>query len=34
MGGSVEFGTSNDHHQGVVNMRQFGPGTWEARRIA
>jgi len=34
MGGTVTFGTSNDHHQGVVNLGQFGSGKWEARRVA
>ena len=33
MNGTVEFGTFNDHHQGVVNLRQFGAGQWQARRL-
>ncbi len=33
MGGTVEFGTKNDHHQGAVNLRQFGEGAWQARRV-
>jgi L-seryl-tRNA(Ser) seleniumtransferase len=34
MAGTAEFGTYNDHHQGVVNLRQFGSGEFQARRLA
>jgi L-seryl-tRNA(Ser) seleniumtransferase len=34
MRGEVAFGTSNDHHQGPVNLVQFGEGSWEARRLS
>ncbi len=33
MHGSLELGTSNDHHQGVVNLRQFGTAEWEAKKV-
>ena len=32
MGGTVALGTSNDHHQGLVNLAQFGSGKWQASR--
>jgi uncharacterized pyridoxal phosphate-dependent enzyme len=32
MDGTVALGTSNDHHQGIVNLAQFGQGRWQARR--
>jgi L-seryl-tRNA(Ser) seleniumtransferase len=31
--GSVTFGTFNEHHQGAVNLAQFGAGHWSARRV-
>jgi L-seryl-tRNA(Ser) seleniumtransferase len=34
MDGTVTFGTSSDHHQGPVNLAQFGSGDWVARRVA
>ena len=34
MAGTVAFGTSNDHHQGEVNLAQFGEGDWQGRRVA
>ncbi len=34
MAGEVGFGTSNDHHQGEVNLAQFGEGSWQARRLS
>ena len=34
MDGTVTFGTSTDHHQGPVNLAQFGSGRWAARRVA
>lgn len=34
MNGTVMFGTSTDHHQGVVNLGQFGTGKFAANRIA
>jgi D-glucosaminate-6-phosphate ammonia-lyase len=33
MAGTVELGSSTDHHQGVVNLAQFGTGEWQARRL-
>ncbi len=32
MAGAVTFGTYNAHHQGVVNLAQFGAGQWSAHR--
>lgn len=32
MSGVALLGTSNDHHQGSVNLAQFGSAEWEARR--
>ena len=32
MHGEVTLGTSNDHHQGEVNLAQFGTAAWEATR--
>jgi L-seryl-tRNA(Ser) seleniumtransferase len=31
--GTVVLGTSNDHHQGEVNLAQFGTGRWWAERV-
>ncbi len=33
MHGTVVLGSANHHHQGVVNLRQFGAAEWEAKRV-
>jgi L-seryl-tRNA(Ser) seleniumtransferase len=33
MSGSVRLGTSTDHHQGPVNLAQFGSAQWSATRL-
>jgi hypothetical protein len=33
MAGTMLLGTSNDHHQGAVNLAQFGSGSWVAKRL-
>jgi L-seryl-tRNA(Ser) seleniumtransferase len=32
--GDVTFGSATHHHQGPLNLAQFGPGQFQARRIA
>jgi len=34
MTGTVVLGAVTDHHQGIVNLSQFGSGDWQANRIA
>jgi hypothetical protein len=34
MSGTVVLGSASDHHQGPVNLAQFGPGEWLALRRA
>ena len=33
MSGTVQLGTSTDHHQGPVNLAQFGSAQWSAKRL-
>jgi len=33
MQGTVALGTSTDHHQGPVNLAQFGSAQWRAVRL-
>jgi hypothetical protein len=33
MTGTVVLGAVTDHHQGTVNLSQFGGGDWQASRI-
>jgi hypothetical protein len=33
MAGRVLFGVVNGIHRGVLNLRQHGGGTWEAKRL-
>ena len=33
MAGTVNLGTSSDHHQGPVNLAQFGSAQWSATRL-
>jgi hypothetical protein len=33
MTGTVILGAVTDHHQGLVNLSQFGSGNWQADRI-
>jgi hypothetical protein len=33
MTGTVVLGAVTDHHQGLVNLSQFGSGNWQADRI-
>lgn len=33
MSGSVRLGTSTDHHQGPVNLAQFGSAQWSATKL-
>jgi hypothetical protein len=33
MAGTVALGAASDQNQGIVNRTQFGPATWEARRL-
>ena len=28
------LGAASDHHHGIVNRSQFGPGRWQASRVA
>lgn len=34
MAGTVVLGAVTDHHQGLVNLSQFGSGNWQAHRVA
>jgi D-glucosaminate-6-phosphate ammonia-lyase len=34
MSGTAVLGAASDHHQGIVNRSQFGPGRWRAQRVA
>ena len=34
MAGTVLLGAASDQNSGIVNRSQFGPGAWEARRVA
>ncbi len=34
MSGTVNLGTSSDHHQGPVNLAQFGSAKWSATKLA
>jgi len=34
MAGSVNLGTSTDHHQGSVSLAQFGTAQWSATKLA
>ena len=33
MTGTVVLGAVTDHHQGIVNLAQFGTGDWQASRV-
>jgi hypothetical protein len=34
MEGTVLLGSATSRHQGIVNLSQFGSGTWRASRAA
>jgi uncharacterized pyridoxal phosphate-dependent enzyme len=34
MSGTVVLGSASDHHQGPINLAQFGSGQWQAQRRA
>ena len=34
MGGTATLGAASDQNHGIVNRSQFGPGRWQASRVA
>jgi hypothetical protein len=34
MSGTALLGAASDRHSGILNRSQFGPGRWQAMRVA